>query len=307
MASSQNHMPYNTVLGDEQTKTIHIIDICSWPPSKMPLYAEWGDSIEFKINGKETYDVYPVYKEGDDYYRINDSSPLIDINNSTPTNDRLMLLSLALNRNENESESEIDLYFCVFASSRRRSLLTTSKCPGRNCESNRVRIRKRGRSITLADERKNEKYILKKGDSIQLEVLSEHGIAYRIEEKKYCPVSGGLYTVEQTSDIASSKILYTKTFDEYGISFLFRFTDTNQLHDITTCVVTTRHEAQIKKIKITHNNIQPNKLSIEHNDWILFEWDTGCVGTGIRIEQLYIAGNKPKPITVCISFENTRN
>ena len=72
-------MPYNNVLGDGQAKTIHIIDICSYSPAKMPAYAEWGDSIEFKIIGPGNYDVYPVYKDGDDYYRINESSPLLNI------------------------------------------------------------------------------------------------------------------------------------------------------------------------------------------------------------------------------------
>ena len=307
MAPLQSRMPYTYVQGDEQTKTIHTIDICSCPPTKMPAYAEWGDSIEFRIDGKETYDVYPVYKDGDDYYLINDSSPLRDINSSTPTNDRLMLLSPALKRNGNESESGVDLYFSVFPSSRRNSVLETPKFPRRYCKSNRVTIRNRGKVISLTDEQTNQKVFLNKGDTIELELSSNRGIAYRIEERKYCPVSGGLYTVEQTSARALSKRRYAKTFHEYGMSFLFRFTDKNQLHDIITCVIDTKYKSQIKSIKITDNNIQPNKIAIEQNDWILFEWDTEREGISIQIEQLYTDENEQQPIKVCISFKNIKN
>ena len=153
----------------------------------------------------------------------------------------------------------------------------------------------------------NLKYFLNIGDTIELEVSSKQGIAYRIEEKKYCPVSGGLYTVEQTSDIALSNRRYTKTFDEYGMSFLFRFTDKNQLHDITTCVINTKYKVQFESIKITGNNIQPNIISIEQNDWLHFEWDTEREETSIQIEQLYIDENKQQPIEVCISYKNTKN
>ena len=71
-----------------------------------------------------------------------------------------MLLSLALKRNGNESESGIDLYFCVFAS-KPNSVLKTSKFPRRNCESNRVIIKKRREIIPLTDEKNKFKIFSK--------------------------------------------------------------------------------------------------------------------------------------------------
>jgi len=297
MASLQGHMPSNHIHGDEQTKRIHIIDINNGLfPDRMPKPIECDDIVEFRINGKDEYDIFQVYKDGNDYYRINHGYELLNIKNRTPENERRIFLSLGM------TKPEIDLYFCIIPSSERQTILATRKCPKLNCEKNHLKVQKCEIKFYLTDEKESQKVYLHKGDTIEIDWPAKHGSGYRIEEKKYCPISGGLYTVEQTSDNISNrnsaKGKFSKTFNEFGMSFLFRMTDTNQVHDITVCIVNDTYK--IKHIEITDNNIQPNLIWIEQSDWIVFEWNTKRRQTIVQIEPFNVDDTKQQSIEVCI-------
>jgi hypothetical protein len=294
-------MPNNNIQDAEQKTQIHIIDITKSPPTKInPV--ECGDIIEFQTKGKHEYDIFQVYRGGDDeYYRVDNGLELSNIGTRKPANERRMLFSFELP----QDQSEMDLYFCVIPSSKYSILPKTRKCPKKYCEKNRFKIEKHVQKISLTDEAKNQKVYLRKGDTIELNWSSKHGTSYRIEEMKYCPISGGLYTVEPTSNRALSTGEYRKTFYEFGMSFLFRWTDTNQIHDITVCVIDEKY--QIKHIKITDNDIQSNFtsteenfISIEQGDWIMFEWDTNREQTIVQIEPFHINEHQQRSIEVCI-------
>ncbi len=318
MTSLQSHMPNNNIQDAEQKNQIHIIDITKSPPTKI-YPVECGDIIEFQTKEKHGYDIFQVHRDGDDYYRVDNGLELSNISSRTPANENRMLLSFELP----QDQSEMDLYFCVIQSSKYAILPKTRKCPKKYCEKNRFKIEKHVQKISLTDEEKNQKVYLRKGDTIELNWSSKHGTTYRIEEMKYCPISGGLYTVKQTSDRALSEREYRKTFNEFGMSFLFRWTDTNQIRDITVCVIDEKYK--IKHVKITDNDIRSNftsteeniishlpntvrtkenVISIEQNDWIMFEWffekDTRREQTIIQIEPFRINEHQQRSIEVCI-------
>ncbi|CAF3816167.1 unnamed protein product [Rotaria sp. Silwood1] len=286
MASLRCYMPNDNIPDDEQKRKIHIIDVINRRPTKIPTYIVCEDLIEFEIHENDEYDIFQVYYDGKDYNRIVNGYELRNISSHTPKHDRRMLLSLDLN----QTQSEPDIYFCVIPSSHSQTVSKTRKCPPEYCEYNYIKIKRRVEKIFLTDEQKNQKVYLYKGDTIELKWSSQHGTAYHIEEKKYCPVSGSLYTVEATSDRPSSEGTYNKTFDEFGMSFLFRITDTNQIYDITVCVINDKYK--IKYIEITDNNIRPNTIWIERNDWIAFEWYTTCEQTIKQIEPFPISENQ---------------
>jgi hypothetical protein len=295
MAALQRHTPNNNIQGDKEKETIHIIDVIT-PPfiKKEPAVIQCGDILEFQVIGNDEYDIFQVYRDGHKYYRIDRGIELFNVKARTPKKNRRMLLSLALN----EDVSETYLYFCVIPSSQRKEVLKERECPTANCEANYLIIRKRVEEIYLTDEEKNQKVYLRKGDTIKLKWSSKHATSYHIEEKKYCPISGGLYTPESTSGRILSKETYINTFDEFGMLFLFRLTDTNQIHDITVCVINDKYEA--KRIKITDNNIQPNMIRIEQYDWVIFEWKTTCETTIVQIDPFHIDENQQQSIEVCI-------
>jgi len=293
MTSLQGHISNNHHHGDEETKMIHVIDLNNGSfPHKKPERIECDDIVEFRIDGNDEYDIFQVYKDGNDYYRVNNGYELLNIKNGTPKNERRILLSLALN------QSSIDLYFCIIPSSERQTILSTRKCPKINCESNYFKIQKCEIKFSLNDEKESQKVYLHKGDTVELEWTTKHGSSYRIEEKKYCPISGGLYTVEQKSDRSSAKGKFSKTFNELGMSFLFRLTDTNQVHDITVCIVNDTYK--VKHIEITDNDIQPNSIWIEQSDWIIFEWNTKRKQTIVQIQPFTFDENQQKSKEVCI-------
>jgi hypothetical protein len=297
MTTLQRHMPNDNIQSDKQKKMIHKIDIIN-PPfiKKKPAIIQCGDIIEFNVIGHGEYDIFQVYRDGHDYYLIHHdfNIKLFNVKARTPEKDRRVLLSLALD----EDVYETYLYFCVISSSQREKVLKTRKCPKENCEPNYLIIRKHVVEINLTDDEQNQKVYLRKGDTIELKWSSEHGTAYHIEEKKYCPISGGLYTPESTSGRILSKETYINTFNEFGMLFLFRLTDTNQIHDITVCVINDTYK--IKHVKITDNNIQPNIIWIEQCDWIIFEWKTTCETTIVQIEPFHIDENQQQSIEVCI-------
>jgi hypothetical protein len=297
MASLQGHMPNTTIHNDEQTKMTHVIDITDGSFSKqMPPRIECDDLVVFKNDGQDEYDIFQVYKDGNDYYRIDNGYELLNIKSSTPVNDRRILLSIALN------QAEIEFYFCVIQSSQRETISANRKCPKLNCEPNCLKIQKSEIKFSLTDDKESQKVYLHQGDTIEIDWSSKSGTAYRIEERKYCPISGGLYVVEHTSDKTPNRALakgkFSQTFSELGMSFLFRLTSTNQVHDITVCIINETYK--IKHIEITDNNIQPNIIWIEQTDWIAFEWNTKRKQTIVQIEPYTMDENRQQSVEVCV-------
>jgi len=301
MASLQNNKPNDSLQSDFDTDTIYIIDITNGSfPDQIPDHIESSDTIELKTDKKDEYDIFQVYKDGNDYYRINNGLELLNIRNNTPEKNRRILLSFTFN------QSEIELYFCIIPSSQREIFFKSRKCPQENCEKNCLRLHKSEVKFSLNDNKESQKVILHKGDTIELDWTSKRGSGYRIEEKRYCPISGGLYKVEQTSEMSTgravSKGKFTKTFYEFGTSFLFRLTETNQIHDIIVCII--KEKYRIKHIEITDMDIQPNIISIEQNDSIIFEWNTKQKQTLVQIEPFIMDEIKQQSIEVCISKKN---
>jgi hypothetical protein len=298
MASSQTNKPNDTLQSDGDTDTIYTLDITNGSfPEQIPDHIQSGDTIEFKNDKKDEYDIFQVYKDDNDYYRINNGFELLNIKSNTPENNRRILLSFTLN------QSEIELYFCIIPSLQREIFLKSRKCPQENCEKNCFILHKSEIKFSLNDNKESQKVILHKGDTVELDWTSKRGIAYRIEEKQYCPVSGGLYKIEQTSEINTNRALpkgkFTKTFNEFGTTFLFRLTETNQIHDIIACII--KEKYRIKYIEITDTNIQPNIIRIEQYDSIIFEWNTKEKQTIVQIEPFIMDEIQQQSIEVCIS------
>ena len=296
MVSLQGHMPDSENETDNQRKEIHNFNIENGSfPKVIEESIEGDDVVQFNVNENDAYDIFQVYKNGDNYYRVDNGYQLLNINRNTPMKDRRILLSFAPNK------SDIKLYFCIIQSSRRREIIpeTMQQCPKNNCENNYLLVQKPQIKFDLNDERCNQKVYLCPGDAIEIEWKAQTGVGYRIEEKKYCPVSGGLYTVSDSPlvhHLSSGK--FSKTFDEFGTSFLFRITDKNQLHDITTCIVNDTYK--IKRIEITDDSINPIAIWIEQNDWIAFHWNTKCKQTIVEIEPFTVCQLDKKSIEVCI-------
>jgi hypothetical protein len=294
MASSQ---PNDSFQSDDDTETIYVFDISNGSfPEQIPDHIQSSDTIEFKTDQKDEYDIFQVYKDGNDYYRINNGLQLLNIKTNTSADKRRISLSFTLN------QSEIELYFCIIPSSQRETVIKSRQCPPKNCEKNRLILHKNEMKFSLSDNKESQKIILHKGDTIQLDWTSKRNINYRIEEKKYCPISGGLYKIEQPSEIpinrAISKGNFIKTFKEFGTSFLFRLTETNQIHDIIVCII--KEKYRIKHIEITDTHIQPNVTRIEQNDSIVFEWNTKEKQSLVQIEPFTIDEDKQQSIEVCL-------
>ncbi|UJR19905.1 hypothetical protein I4U23_023037 [Adineta vaga] len=297
---------------------IHVIKITTDPLiHRPPIYVQCGDVILFEIKGNKKHDIIQVYKEcksrptskyqssglcckeHDNYYRIKNGYALFDITNRTPEKDRLLPLSIELP----PDQSEIDLYFCVIRSSQRDSILEDPICPEKYCELNHLKMTKRQTKISLTKEETNQLTHLYKGDTIELDWSTEHETGYQIEEKKYCPISAGLYTIPPTlNKTSSSRRKYRKTFNEYGMSYLFRLTDTNQIHDITVCVVNNTYNR--KYVSITDYDIRPNFLTIEQDEWVIFEWDTTNKQSIVQIEPFHIDDDKDDDEEQVIELRN---
>ena len=303
MASLQDNKSNSNLQYDDHTNLIYTLDITNGSfPEKMPDRVENGDMIEFKTNKTDEYDIFQVYKDGNDYYRVTNGLELLNIRNDTPEKSTRILFSFALN------QPEVELYFCIIPSSQRATFSKTRQCPKENCERNCVKLNKAETTFSLNDNKESQKIYFHKGDTIELDWTSKRGTGYRIEEKKYCPISGGLYTVEQSSETTSTRAVssgkFTKTFNEFGMSFLFRLTDTNQIHDITVCIVKERYK--IKHIEVTDTIIEPNIIWIEQNDSIVFEWNTQRKQTIAQIEP-FILDEKQQCIEVCTSRQMNKD
>ncbi|CAF3616975.1 unnamed protein product [Adineta steineri] len=294
MASLQNNELNNHLQSDDDdADVIHIIDIRNGTfPEHISGRIESNDTIEFKVNSDDDYDIFQVYKDNTDYYRIDNGIELFNINNNTSEKKRRIVLSFSFHC------TTMELYFCIIPSLQHETYFKSRQCPKENCEKNYLVIYRNEMKFSFNDNKESQKIILHKNDTIELEWISKRGNSYRIEENRYCPISGGLYKIEQPSDIitnhAVSQGKFQKTFNEYGTSFLFRLTETNQIHDIMVCIIKDKY--QIKHIEITDINIQPNIISIEQNDSIIFEWNTKEKQTLIQIDPYLIDKNTQQSI-----------
>lgn len=297
MVSLQNNILNNNFQADDDGDMIYVLDITNGSfPEQMPTRIESGDTIEFVTNKADEYDIFQVYKDGNDYCRVDGGFELYKIKNDTSKHHRRILLSLDLHR------PQVELYFCIVPSLQHEILLQARQYPRENCEKNCLILHKSEIKYCLTDNKESQKLILHKGDTIEIEWISKRGNGYRIEEKKYCPVSGGLYKIEQSSDLTTSRAVskgsFKKTFNEFGTSFLFRLTETNQVHDIIVCIIKGKYRT--KHIEITDISIQPNVIFIEQNDSIIFEWNTEQKQTIVQIEPFNVDPMNQQSIEVRI-------
>ena len=282
---------------DDDPSTIHSINITSGTfPEKLADRIECGDTIEFENDQTDELDIFQVYQDGNDYYRVYGGLELFNVRKNTSVKKRRILLSFHLH------EKEMELHFCVIPSNQRQTFLKSRRCPVENCEKNRLILHKNELKISLTDEKESQKLVVYHGDTIEFEWTSKRGGGYRIEEKKYCPISGGLYKVEQSSEISTSNRVtskgnFRKTFNEFGTSFFFRLTETNQIQDIIVCVI--KEKYRIEYIQITDTHIQPNVTRIEQNDVVVFEWNTNEQQTIGQIEPFTIDQVQQQSIEVC--------
>lgn len=295
MTSTQTSDGIQTM--DEDPSTIHVINISQGSfPEQIIDRIECGDTIEFENDQNDEYDVFQVYKNGNDYYRIDGGLELLNVRKNSSVKKRRLILSFDLH------ENEMELNFCIIPSNQRQTFLKSHRCPVETCEKNHFILYKNELKILLTDAKESQKLIVHYGDTIELEWTSKRGGGYRIEEKKYCPISGGLYKVEQSSEMSSttrvtSKGNFRKTFNEFGTSFLFRLTETNQIQDIIVCII--KEKYRIQRIEITDTHIQSNVTRIEQNDVILFEWNTKDKQTIGQIEPFNIDHVQQQSIEVC--------
>ncbi|CAF1275038.1 unnamed protein product [Rotaria magnacalcarata] len=301
MASLQCLMAPDEHTEDEATKMVHIIDISSGSfPEEFEDRIECNDIVEFTTKAKGDLDVFEVYKDGDDYYPVVNGYTLRNIKSRSPENDRRLMFPFAL------TQSDIDLYFCIIPSLQRQTIEKARKCPKAYCEKNILKIQKAEIKFPLTDEKENQKVFLHKGESIDIEWITTRNTGYRIEEKKYCPVSDGLYTVDRSSDNVSTRYLskgkFSKTFTELGMSFLCRMNDKNQIHDMIACIV---HEAfKVKHIEIVDDKIEPNIIWVQQNDWVRFAWKGKRKQTVVQIEPFTVTEIKQQSIELKTSDEN---
>ena len=236
----------------------------------MPEDIESGDLIELQVDDAVEYDVFEVHWDGNDYWRMRDGLALFNINKQTPRNGRQFSLALSF------SQAQVHLDFCVILSSKREKLFKSDKCPAENCKKNRLRVWKGEVKLSLTDNEQSHKVNLREGESIEISWTSRHGNRYRMEERRYCPVCTQVHTLQFNSQMqldraASSKGNFQRTFEQGGTYFLFRLTETNELHDMIICIVKGKYWR--KYVRITDTDIQPNLISIEQNHSIVFQWN----------------------------------
>ncbi|CAM4854988.1 unnamed protein product [Rotaria socialis] len=301
MASLQSLMAPGEHTEDEATKMVHVIDISGGSfPENFEGHIECNDIVEFTTKGTGAFDVVEVYKDGDDYYPAVNGYTLRNIKSRSPENDRRLIFPFAL------TQSDIELYFCIIPSLQRQTIEKTRKCPKAYCEKNTLKVHKAEIKFSLTDEKEDQKIYLHKGESIDIEWITTRNPGYRIEEKKYCPVSDGLYTVDRSSDNVSTRYLsrgkFSKTFTELGMSFLCRMNDKNQIHDIAACIV--RETFKVKHIEIADDKIEPNIIWVQQNDFVRFAWKGKRKQTVVQIEPFTVTESKQQSIELKTSDEN---
>ncbi|CAF1236326.1 unnamed protein product, partial [Adineta ricciae] len=276
----------------DDTVLIHVIEIIngSFAEKASGLRIECDNIVEFKVNGKDEYDIIQVYKDGNDYYPVKYGCQLLNIKNRTAPKQRRIPFSFDLN------QPDIELYFCVIPSSQRESIIKGRKYPKIYCEKNCLKLYQNDIKFRLNDERQSQKVYMHQTDTVQIEWTSQR--LYRIEEKKYCPVSGGFYTVEQPNEKrlnrCSTKGSFVKTFNDLGMSFLIRYTEQNEIHDVIICIINEKYK--VKHVEITDEDIQPNILWIEQTDWVVFDWNTKRKHSIVQIEPFSVDTNTNRSI-----------
>lgn len=255
---------------------------------------ETDDIVEFQTIDESSYDVIQVYQDGNDFYEVPNGFHFYGLHKRTDTTKSRFVLSLKF------EENETSILFCVMKSTANEKSTKQRKFPKSQCEQNLLIIQKPEFSFDLTDEKINQKVYLHQSDQIKLKWSSDEGIAYRIEERRYCPVSGGFYTVDEekneTSRRGKIKGQFTRRFEDLGTSFLCRLTDKNELHDVTICVVTGAY--QIKRIEFEENAIKPYSIEIEQGHSIEFVWSTKRKLTFYQIDSFHTDPKTRKSIKV---------
>ena len=298
MASLQGASLNRHVQREEETRTIHLVKLENAQfPANMPEPIESDDSIEFTTNDSKPVDIIQVYLDDKDFYLAHKGFQLRNLTNRTPQADRQFNLSFAL------TKPSVDLFFCVIPSSENENPPKGNKYPREKCERNRVVIQKPEFKVELTDEPQNQKMYLHKGDTVEITWSSSQGISYRIEERHYCPVSGGLYPVhnDNAQREPAPKGKFKNTFLEYDMTFFVRLTAKNQVYDLTTCLVHDRYS--VIPIRITDQSIEPNLIWIEQTDYIEFEWNTKQKQSIVEIDPSQVDPKTRNSIEVCIAHE----
>ncbi|CAF0920401.1 unnamed protein product [Adineta ricciae] len=252
---------------------IHLINITNGSFAEHTI--DSGDTVEFDNHSSNPYDIVQVYRDGDEYCQVKNGIELFNIDNQTPKDRRRVILSINLHC------SAMKFYFCVISSSQRVNFFKSHQYPREFCEKNYLILRKTPMKFVFDDQKQSQKVIIRRGDTIEFEWHSKQGNNYRIEENQYCPISGGLYKSNSSVFRPVSNGTFQKTFHEYGTTFFFRLTETNQIHDIITCIIKDKY--QMQHVEITESQIQPEKIFIEQDDSILFEWNTKEKQTFVQI------------------------
>lgn len=298
MASLQGALLNHHVQREEETRTIHLVELENGRFSEnMPELIESDDSIEFQANDGTPVDIIQVYQDDKDFYRAHNGFALRQLTNRTPQANRRFNLSFALNK------PTVDLFFYVIPSSENENPPKGNKYPRDKCQPNRIVIKKPEFIVELTDQPQNQKMYLHKGDTVEISWSSSKGASYRIEERHYCPVSGGFYPVHnpniQREHAPKGKL--NNTFLDYGMSFFVRLTSKNEIYDLTTCVVHDRYS--VSPIKITDQLIEPNLIWIEQTDYIEFEWTTKRKQSIVEIDSCQVDPKTGKSLEVCIADE----
>ena len=284
------------VQGNEETRVIHAIELVNGKfPETISEVIETDDSVEFQVNDAKPVDIVQVYEYNKNFYRAHNGFQLRKVTNRTPPEKRRLNLSFALVKPSTE------LIFCVMPSVENQNLPSNHKYPKEKCQPNRLKITQPEFNVVLDDQQQNQKVYLHKGDTLTITWSSSRGATFMIEERQYCPVSGGLYTVPNSEDSQgkmSSQEKFKKTFIDYGMFFFVRLTSKNEIHDVTTCVVNDNYT--VKSIKITDKGIEPSIIWIEQTDFIEFRWNTKRKQSITQINPTQIDPKTRNSIEVCI-------
>lgn len=277
---------------DDDDRTIHVLSIRDgrWV-DELPVRLESGDVIELKIVDTHLYDFLQVHFDGENYRRLKGGTHLTDLQANSPVASRRLALSIAIR------DESIDLHFALFPSNQRDAVLHSPTIPRQLCDAHRFTIFSSVVKVSFTDARESQKITLHRGERLQLEWNSKKGVPYRIEEKRFCPVSAGLYTVHRSAPPSASITgQWSETFDELGTTYLFRLTESNQIQDILVCLVKKRFALHL--LRIDDRTIDPPRLDIEQHDSVLFHWHTHDKLTFTPVEPFRRDRQSNQPIPV---------
>lgn len=207
-----------------------------------------------------------MYKKDKDFYVAPGGFWLRNISSNSPDDDSKILVSFNIRSVTKE------LRFCVVPVEQVENIYRDRKCPREYCQDNYLKIERSVYTCEFDDSEHNEKIYLSKQGELVIESKAKG--TYRFEEKKYCPVSGGFYSVPIRGNdhtiVLRSKEKLIKSFPELCTSFICRYNQDDELVD--TKVINVDDTLAVKTIKITDNKIEPNLLYVEVNDIVEFSW-----------------------------------